>query len=226
VEDLLQLLVSKEYIMIIGLCGFIGAGKGTVGVILRDGYGYSEDSFARPLKDAVATIFGWDRRMLEGDTHDSRQWREKPSEFWSKHFGYTFTPRLALQLMGTEAGRNVFHPDLWVISLLARNQNKNVIITDVRFKNEVTAVRNAGGLIVRVRRGIDPLWYSTALLANGGNKEALERMQEAGIHPSEWDWIGAPIDHILENDGTLNDLKGKIANLFQTHHCPLTSASK
>jgi hypothetical protein len=209
--------------MIIGLIGFIGAGKGTVGDILSE-CGYTQDSFAKPLKDAVAVIFGWDRQMLEGATPESRAWREQPCEFWSKQFGYTFTPRLALQLMGTEAGRNVFHQDLWVISLLNRSQGKNVVVTDVRFKNEVKAIRDANGLVIRVRRGIDPLWYTTALLANGGDREALVRMTEIGIHPSEWDWAGSPIDYIIDNDGTLEDLREKVSSVLQ--NIRLTSASK
>lgn len=210
---------------LIGLVGFIGAGKGSVGNILTTEYGFSQDSFAKPLKDAVAIIFGWDRELLEGTTLQSRQWRETPCEFWTKHFGYQFTPRLALQLMGTEAGRNVFHPNLWVISLLNRSQNKNVVVTDVRFKNEVTAVHQAGGLVVRVRRGIDPLWYSTAILANEGDKDALERLERDGIHQSERDWIGTPADYVLENDGTFNDLKIKIAKMLNDEHIHLTSVS-
>lgn len=213
---------------LIGLVGFIGAGKGTVGTLLSTEYGYTQDSFAKPLKDAVATIFGWDRQSLEGDSHASREWRERPDAFWTEHFGRTFTPRLALQLMGTEAGRNVFHPDLWVISLLNRSQGKNVVITDVRFKNEVAAVHNADGLVIRVRRGIDPLWYATAVLANGGDCAAIDRMNELGIHQSEWDWVGQPVDYIIDNDGTFEDLRKKVSwvlLVLQSEHLYLTNIS-
>ena len=122
--------------MIIGLVGFIGSGKGTVGEILEQ-KGFVKDSFAKPLKDACSVIFGWPREMLEGDTEVSRKWREEPDVFWSEKFGKTFSPRLALQLMGTEAGRNVFHKDIWVTSLLNRSKGKDVVVTDVRFKNEI-----------------------------------------------------------------------------------------
>lgn len=202
--------------MIIGLVGFIGAGKGSVGDILSTEYGYSKDSFARPLKDAVSAIFGWDRELLEGHTPESRAWREEPCEFWSKHFGYTFTPRLALQLMGTEACRNVFHNDIWVVSLLHRNIGKQVVVTDVRFKNEVNAIHNYGGLVIRIRRGLEPLWYKTALLANGGDTAAIESMKQSGVHQSEYDWIGSPIDVVIDNDGTLENLREKIAGVLLT----------
>ena len=62
---------------VIGLVGFIGSGKNTVAETLMVN-GYQKDSFAAPLKDAVAQIFSWDRNMLEGSTTESRQWREQP----------------------------------------------------------------------------------------------------------------------------------------------------
>ena len=120
---------------IITIDGPSGSGKGTVGDLLEQ-KGFVKDSFAKPLKDACSAMFGWPRDLLEGDTEDSRQWREQPDEFWSEKIGKKFSPRLALQLLGTEAGRNVFHKDIWVNSLLKRADGKNVVITDVRFKNE------------------------------------------------------------------------------------------
>lgn len=216
----------RQSLGLIGLVGFIGAGKGSVGDILRTQFGFSQDSFAKPLKDAVATIFGWDRQMLEGSTPESRAWREQPCEFWSEQFGYPFTPRLALQLMGTEAGRNVFHQNLWVASLLNRSKDKKVVVTDVRFKNEVEAIRKSGGIVVRVRRGLEPLWYTTALLANGGDKEAINKMAELGVHQSEWDWVGCPMDYTLDNNGTLEELEKKISWMLQGERFVLTSTFK
>jgi hypothetical protein len=211
--------------MIIGLVGFIGSGKGTVGDLLHTQYGYATDSFARPLKDAVAAIFGWDRDMLEGNTVQSRAWREVPDAFWSEKFGYPFTPRQALQLMGTEAGRNVFHKQVWVISLLQRNQGRDVVVTDVRFKNEVQALHDAGGIIVRVRRGPEPEWYETALNANQGDPVALASMMFSSplIHSSEWDWIGSNINHTIYNDGRLADLQDNVRHLVENRNVFLTS---
>lgn len=69
---------------IIGVVGFIGSGKNTVGNFLIDSLGYKQDSFAGPLKDCVSVVFGWDRQMLEGDTKESRAWRDSPDEWWEK----------------------------------------------------------------------------------------------------------------------------------------------
>ena len=145
--------------MIIGLVGFIGSGKGTVGDILEQ-KGFIKDSFAKPLKDACAVMFGWPRELLEGDTEMSRKWREEPDNYWSEKFGRVFTPREALQKMGTEAGRDVFHKDIWVISLLNRAKGKDVVVTDVRFKNEIQYIQDNGGIVIRVKRGVDPIWFS------------------------------------------------------------------
>ena len=202
--------------LIIGLVGFIGCGKGTVGDILHDYHGFIQDSFAAPLKDAVSIIFGWDREMVEGSTKASRDWRELDDKFWSEKFGYPFTPRLALQLMGTEVGRNVFHQDVWVASLLNRcnKRMESTVITDVRFKNEVAAIQKEGGLIVRIRRGNDPEWYDTAWKVNC---EGLSPTEMIGVHLSEWDWIGSPINHIIYNDGSLSDLRESVRHIIQNH---------
>ncbi len=205
--------------MFIGICGYINSGKGTVGDILEL-KGFIKDSFAAPLKDAISVIFGWDRKMLEGDTKESREWREQADPYWSERFGYDFSPRLALQLMGSEAGRDVFHKDLWIISLLYRNQKnlqegKNIIVTDCRFRNEITAIHNAGGIIVRVKRGEEPEWYLTAMRANEGNAEAEYRMEkEYKIHRSEWDWIGAHMDCTIINNGTLEELHQNVERML------------
>ena len=199
--------------MLIGVVGFIGSGKGTVGDILSD-YGFIGDSFARPLKDAVSIMFGWPRELLEGDTELSRRWREEPDAFWSESFERSFSPRDALQLMGTEAGRQVFHQDLWVISLLNRARGKDVVITDVRFQNEIKYIQENGGIVIRVRRGNDPVWYEEMSLLNTESSR-LEYMSKFNIHRSEWDWVGCDFDYSIDNDGNISDLRKKIENVLQ-----------
>lgn len=199
--------------MIIGLVGFIGSGKGTVGDMLEQ-KGFVKDSFAKPLKDACSVMFGWPREMLEGDTEVSRKWREEPDPYWSAKFDRPFTPREALQKMGTEAGRNVFHEDIWVISLFNRARGKDVVITDVRFRNEIDYIQSNGGIIVRVKRGEEPEWYGNAVLAKTGSNIGLNELKRRKIHQSEWDWIGSEFDHVIENNGTLDDLGNKVTEML------------
>jgi hypothetical protein len=200
--------------MIIGIVGFIGSGKGTVGDILTQ-RGFHKDSFAAPLKDAASVIFNWPRNMLEGDTNISRLWREKKDDFWSEQFGYDFSPRLALQLMGTEVGRKIFHENLWVISLLNRAKNHDkVVVTDVRFKNEIKYIRENGGLVVRVKRGPEPEWYEDALNTNLGNDRSMFFPPRNEIHTSEWDWIGCEFDYVINNEGSLKDLESNVDSML------------
>ena len=199
--------------MIVGLVGFIGAGKGTVADLLVDRHDFEKESFANSVKDAVATIFGWNRALLEGDTPESRAWREQDDKFWSEKLGKPFSPRLALQLMGTEAGRDVFHPDLWVHTVLRRCENApyhNYVIADVRFPNEINAIRESGGIIVRVKRGDEPEWYNVALKTNKKLNYYGMAQEYPDVHFSEWAWVGSEIDFEISNNGSLDELKEKV----------------
>ena len=199
--------------MIIGLLGFIGSGKGTVADILVS-RGFKKESFADPVKDAVAAIFGWDRALLEGDTKESRDFREAKDEWWSERTGQHITPRTMLQLMGTEAGRDTFHPDLWILSLEQRvKKNQNTVIADVRFPNECESIRKMGGFLVRVSRGKDPAWYDDALKANMENN--TDHMAKHAIHYSEWAWIGERTDYDISNNGSLSMLDADVKHLLK-----------
>lgn len=216
--------------MIIGVVGFIGSGKGTVADILVQKHGYTKLSFADTLKDATAAIFGWQRNLLEGDTDESRAFRETNDEFWSKRFGYAFSPRMALQMMGTEAGREIFHPDIWIYALERRMEMyPNVVIADVRFPNEIAFIQSRGGFAVRVKRGADPEWYDTAHAANNisftHSPEANEEMIKLGIHYSEWAWIGQNFDYQIDNIGTVSMLDGDVAHMLSVFTGPQKPAT-
>jgi hypothetical protein len=199
--------------MIVGLVGFLGSGKGTVGDILEQ-KGFIKDSFAKPLKDACAVMFGWPRELLEGDTEMSRKWREEPDSYWSEKFGREFTPREALQKMGTEAGRDVFHKDIWVISLLNRAKGKDVVVTDVRFENEINYIHDNGGIVIRVKRGSDPLWFDTLLKCKLYSDKKKFMLHER-VHESEWNWVGANFNYTIENNGTIQDLGKEVEKVLQ-----------
>lgn len=188
--------------MIIGICGLIGSGKGTVADILVD-QGFTKVSFADKLKDGVSTIFGWDRAMLEGDTDESRQWREQPDDFWCNETQMEVTPRLVLQLFGTDCMRDGFYDGVWV-SLLKKtilDNPGNYVVPDVRFENEIEMIRSIGGEVWEVKRNGDPEWlieYETT------------GVEPTTVHPSEWRWIKSKKDEVITNDSTLEDLNRQV----------------
>lgn len=202
--------------MIISFCGFIGSGKDTAANYLVDNFNFEKESFAKTLKDVLSILFNWDRTLLEGNTQESRVWRTQVDTWWSNRLGIdNFTPRWAMQNIGTNVFRNCFHDEIWVAILENRllNSNKNIVISDIRFENEMRLVKNLGGKIVKVSRGVDPEWYQHALLANKNDQKSLDILREKQIHPSEYEWINDLIDLEITNNSSIIDLQLKIKNL-------------
>jgi hypothetical protein len=203
---------------IIGIVGLIGAGKDTVADYLVNFHGYKRESFANSLKDAVAQVFGWDREMLEGRSKQSREWREAPDEWWTKRLKMDITPRWVLQYWGTEVVRKGFHDDMWVASLenRLRQSTDDIVITDCRFPNEIKAIRNAGGKVVRIKRGSEPNWFENAKSMNRGPNRNMSwalskhNIEKLGIDASETAWVGQKFDIVLNNDGTPDELYNQI----------------
>lgn len=204
--------------MIIGVCGFIGSGKDTIADYLVNFHEFRRDSFASTLKDAVSNVFGWDRELLEGRTKQAREWREQVDPWWAERLNMpTLTPRLMLQLWGTEVCRKGFHDDIWIASLenKLRNSQDNIVISDCRFPNEIKSIKAAGGKVIWVQRGELPSWYGVALSANAGIKADQERLKELGIHASETAWVGTVFDATIGNNGTIDHLYTQLKNLVQ-----------
>ena len=133
------------------------------------------------------------------------------------------TPRWVLQQWGTNVLRSGFHDDIWIASLenKLRNTTDDVVITDCRFPNEIRAIRAAGGIVVRIKRGEEPDWYDAAVAynrgPNGNSRWSLskKKLDEQGVHSSEYSWIGTDFDQILDNNGTLDHLYHQVKCLAQ-----------
>lgn len=182
---------------LLGLCGLAGAGKDSLAQVLVHSHGFQAVSFSGILKDVAAAVFCWDRRMLEGDTEESRAWRERVDPWWADRLSMPdLTPRMVLQRVGTDLFRAHFHDDMWVAHLerrLALMAGSNVVITDCRFENEVALVRRLGGRVVRVVRPPLPAWFAEYELGTGTVPE--------GVHRSEYCWVRAGFDTEVLNDG-------------------------
>ena len=198
--------------MLIGLTGFIGSGKTTVANLLVKDYNYRTDSFAATVKGTLAVIFDWPRDLLEGDTKDAREWREKVDTWWSNELGIPeFSPRFAMQYYGTDIMRKYLHQDIWLMTVKNRIRKTPclpTVITDVRFSNEVDFIKTQGGVFINIQRGEKPAWYDIAYRANCGDESSLNLMKSkySDIHPSEWSWIGLTGDIVLSNNSTIEAL--------------------
>ena len=193
--------------MIIGLCGLIGSGKDTFANLLVNEYGFVKLSFAAALKDVLSAVFGWDRGLLEGDTEESRVFRNTVDEWWSQRLGIPhLTPRMMMQHWGTNVIRKHFHNDIWIAVVEQRimqlqKQGINVVVADCRFPNEVQMIQQANGVVIKMVRDI-PEWSEIALKAAtsiGDTTEAQQLLQSLGIHESEWKVWACLCDHTYFN---------------------------
>lgn len=127
---------------LIGIAGHKRAGKSTLAQGLSFALGLPEESFAAPLREFVARITGMTAPELEFNKELPLAWLDG------------VTPRQMMQTVGTEWGRQMIHPELWLRSLFARIPPQGAIISDVRFPNEAEAILERGGIVFRVNRPV------------------------------------------------------------------------
>lgn len=198
--------------------------------------------FAGKLKDMVCLLIGCSREELENAEFKNKELGDEwmnifynaPSgvgrvlvpdshlnisqgdKLYQKEY---LTPRLLLQRLGTDCGRDIIHPNIWVNALFAdyikglvivpdRDPNSrfdgsvenegpypNWIITDVRFPNELKAIEDRGGLTIRVN---------------------TNRAGKLSNHESETALDGAKFDYVIDNSGTIEELIEKVKTILKT----------
>ena len=177
--------------MIYGISGKKGSGKDLVGKIIQGNTQppYRVMKFADKIKDIVCLLTGCSRDDLE-----NREFKERElGEEWDG-----LTPRRILQLLGTEAGRQVIHNNLWVNALFAdydtsSNYDSKWIITDVRFENECQAIKDRGGIIIRINRDSDVVDDHTS-------ETALDNYDG--------------FDFVVDNNGSIDDLTNNLIKII------------
>jgi len=232
--------------MIIGVSGYINSGKDTVGNIIQ--YLHSQElpssydfkkyatldewlevrkyngfdiggksmyeleyklfkiqKFAGAVKRIAAMLLNVDEKLFEDrkykDTQLGLEWDN-------------MTVRQFLQKLGTDAMRYGLHPNVWVNALMGKYTYtpdglplKKWIITDVRFPNEARAIKDRGGFIIRINRyppGVSP---------------KLMDLHESETALDEWEF-----DHVVWNNGTIEDLTNQIKEILKINKVNLAES--
>lgn len=165
---------------VIGLAGYAGSGKNAA----ADATGGLVIGFADPLYAGLAAMLG-----VPEDTLKARATKELPMACGK-------SPRDLLRTLGTEWGRELVRPDLWVwrarqrIEAAGRAGHRLVVVCDVRFPNEAAFLRDElGGEVWWVDRpGVEP----------GGH------VSDNSIRPLD-------CDRVIGNGGSLDDLRMAVA---------------
>lgn len=202
--------------------------------------GWKIKKFADKLKDIVCLLLGCTREQLEDREFKEKElgeewWYFKDSLFTERMLPYLenreldndltyyiikLTPRTLLQLLGTECGRQIIHPNIWVNSLMSDYKDKTVskgkllkkpiypnwIITDTRFPNELKAVKDREGITIRVNRNPENKWI---------DKQEWD-LHTKGIvpHESETALDNAEFDYVIDNNGTIEELVEKVREIL------------
>ncbi len=143
-----------------------------------------------------------------------------------------YTPRLLLQVIGTELFREQVHSNIWINSLMSGYKNlydwgtietskssdldryliapkredgfPNWIITDLRFPNELQAVKDKKGISIRLNRSQE----------NQGWTEGSINTFIGNTHPSETALDSATFDYTINNSGTIEDLIEQVKEIL------------
>lgn len=262
VSTILQMLIDAPHMTDEGIVSWLSK------EFDEDVWSYENKKFADKIKDFCCSILGCTREQL-----DSKEFKEKElGEEWTRyqlHDGFVFkdiifkrfcelpenvrssssvkvetmTPRKLQQLVGTEAGRNIIHPDVWVNALFSDYKPvdpekrvsvggvldysdckfPNWIISDCRFPNEDNAIMNKGGFRIRVVRDTElrffDLWKDFKSSAFDSWDDYLKHVGkfETVYHESETalDHV-ANWDAVVYNNATLMGLVQQCRKIINT----------
>lgn len=223
--------------------------------------------FADKLKDIVCILLNCTREQLEDqefkNTELGEEWtkyriirkgypnyyvnsEEEALREFGKYVNCRFvevkmTPRLLLQLLGTECGRDIIHPNIWVNATMADykltpdpnitikewqgkksfsqkeafeymypsgHRYPNWVISDVRFENEAKAIKDKGGITIRVNRDV------ICSLCNGVGCSHCYNGKVQNQHESETALDNAKFDYFIENNSTIEELIEQVKKIL------------
>lgn len=180
---------------LVALTGKARTGKSTIADYLTEAHDFTQVSFAFPLKQSIMNMFSLDSKVLESS--DSKEtvlpWLGK-------------SPRELMQTLGTEWGRDLVHPNIWIIlaerkveEIKAKNRHKGIVLTDVRFENEADWAKRQGFHLWRVNK---------------------QDAQPISSHPSESGVAVSNFDVFINNNEGLSDLYMTVDSLLASYDFP------
>ena len=168
--------------MIIGLSGYARSGKDSVAQLLCLNYAFQRISFADPIREAIITL----NPKLDSITHVSH----RVSDYGWDVAKQDPEIRRLLQVMGTEVGRKMFGENIWIDMAFKQAEGmERLVIADVRFPNEADAIKQRGGSVWRI------------------NRHGLNAINH---HASEHAMDNYMFDHVIYNDGSLEELSEEV----------------
>lgn len=173
--------------IVVGFSGLAGSGKSTSARLLVRDLGFFPRPFAGPLKGMLSSL-GVPHASLYGARED----KEHPLECLGG-----LSARHAMQTLGTDWGRNCMGKDFWVRQWIREAVSLDrVVADDVRYPNEVDAIRSLGGRVYRIQRD------------DSGDRVNPRHSSEA---------VDAiDVDGVIDNNGTEAHLFEALRRLLQT----------
>lgn len=174
---------------IVGIHGPMQSGKDTLGKILVDDFGFKRVAFADALREA---LYALNPIVPSSEFYYHRLKEIVDEKGWDKAKVEIPEIRRLLQVLGTEAGRDIHGQNCWtdiVAHKFEEEPQQSFVCTDVRFPNEVEIIKDYDGIVIRLER------TGTSPSDSHVSEQFLENC-----------------DFVVENNGTLEELKEKIIN--------------
>ena len=167
---------------LIGFAGYQGSGKDSCANILVEHHDFVKFAFADAVKASCKSLFDLSDDQLWGDSKNTIDGR------------YGQSPRQLMQKLGTDFVRQMVRQSFWIDKFADwyETMEKDVVVSDVRFQDEVDVIRRLGGKVYLVQRPANP---------------------KQDFHCSEKSEL-LDVDDFIANDGSLMDLSMKIEKDF------------
>lgn len=174
-----------------------GSGKTTIAKYLAKEHNYHRVPFAEPLKLMMRTLLkSFGHSFLYGDMllNDPNLKEQILPELG-------VTPRSMMQTLGTEWGRKMVHPDIWLHawkrSVEELGIHGNVVVDDVRFPNELEIVKSMP---------TSTLWWV--------ERPSAAVSTDVMAHSSQQPLDQSQFNETIVNNGALKDLYTTVNNIL------------